>query len=390
MNNIVLKAGREASVYRMHHWIFSGAIHGKTDHLKEGELIKILSSKNETLGFGHYSNSSISVRIIQFGGESLATDFWETIIHKAYNFRQYLGLTSCNVTNAYRLVHGEGDGLPGLIIDVYNLHAVIQCHTIGMYNHLEEIAHALHQVYKNQLKTIYNKSKESLGNSVSLENKFLHGNLEETIISENGNLFKVNWVTGQKTGFFVDQRENRNLLAQYCSGKSVLNLFCYSGGFSVYAGMNKASKIYSVDVSAKAIDLANENMLLNKIASAIYSNSTSDVSHFLSPSESYDIIICDPPAFAKSMNKRHQAVNGYKNLNAKVIKKVKPGGLLFTFSCSQVMDRELFQQTILAAALESKRTVKIIHHLSQAPDHPINIYHPEGSYLKGLVLYIED
>ena len=389
MNYIILKPGREASLYRKHHWIFSGAIMDQSANLADGELIQILSHQKEIVGFGHYSPSSISARILQFGGSEFADHFWQKKIGEAIQLRRRLGLLNNDHTNAYRLVHGEGDGLPGLIIDVYDKNAVIQCHTLGMHAQIKEIATALDLVMPFKLDTIYDKSKESLG-LAGAENNFIKGNLSECIINENGHRFHVNWITGQKTGFFIDQRDNRKLLGEYSIGKSVLNLFCYSGGFSIYALNNAARKVDSVDVSAKAMELTGANVELNKKTGTIHTGFSSDVTSFLSSAEEYDLIICDPPAFAKSMNKRHQALNGYKNLNAKVIKKVKNGGLLFTFSCSQVMDRELFQQTILAAALESNRKIKIIHHLSQAPDHPINLYHPEGSYLKGLVLYIED
>lgn len=390
MNYIILKPGREASLHRNHHWIFSGAILEHSGTIKDGELIKILSHKKEILGFGHYSPSTISVRILQFGGAEFAENFWLIKISEALRLRKNLGLQGSEHTTAFRLVHGEGDGLPGLIVDLYEKNAVIQCHTVGMHTHIHEIAHALDSAFSFGLETIYDKSKESLGGAAIAENSFIKGNNAECIIKENGHLFQVNWVTGQKTGFFIDQRVNRKLLGEYSRGKSILNLFCYSGGFSIYALNSGASKVDSVDVSAKAMELTEANVVLNNKKDGIHTGFSSDVTSFLSSADEYDLIICDPPAFAKSMNKRHQALNGYKNLNAKVIKKVKNGGLLFTFSCSQVMDRELFQQTILAAALESNRKIKIIHHLSQSSDHPVNLYHPEGSYLKGLVLYIED
>lgn len=390
MNHIILKQGREASIKRNHHWIFSGAIQDQSNNIKDGELVKILSFNKEILGYGHYTPSNISIRILQFGGNEFENDFWRKKIEEALLLRLRLGLLHNAQTNAFRLIHGEGDGLPGLIIDVYNGNAVIQCHTSGMHQQINEISSGLDIVFQHKLNTIYNKSKESLGNTNSGENNFLKGNSDECIIRENGNLFKLNWITGQKTGFFIDQRENRKLLGDYAEGKSVLNLFSYSGGFSIYALNNNASLVHSVDVSSKAMELTESNVLLNEKHSSVHTGFCSDVNGFINTADQYDIIICDPPAFAKSLNKRHQALNGYKNLNGKVIKKVKKGGLLFTFSCSQVMDRELFQQTILAAALESYRKVKIIHHLSQGPDHPINIFHPEGSYLKGLVLYVVD
>lgn len=387
MKEIKLKAGREASLLRKHHWVFSGAIQSHSKDIQEGDLVLVKSNSNQTLGYGHFSPSNISVRMISFGENEINGSFWTAKLSEALALRERLGLITSGKTNGYRLIHGEGDLLPGLIIDIYNMHAVIQCHSLGMYNSLSEIAKALDEIYNERLISIYNKSAESLGQNVT--NHFMKGDIAESLIKENGCDFKVNWVSGQKTGFFLDQRDNRKLLGEYAKGKSVLNLFSYTGGFSVYALANKATYVVSVDVSTKAIELTNANVGLIAQESN-HQGVAMDVSKYLSECDQFDLVICDPPAFAKSMNKRHQALNGYKNLNTKVIKRVKSGGLLFTFSCSQVMDRELFQQTILAAALEAKRKVKIIHHLSQAPDHPINLFHPEGSYLKGLVLYIEE
>ena len=388
--SVVLQAGREASLKRNHHWIFSGAIKQTLDQPQEGDLVKILSSSREVLGYGHYSPSNISVRILQFGNQDFSETFWMDQLQEAYRLRQALKLTQSQTTNAYRLAHGEGDGLPGLVIDIYGSHAVIQCHTIGMLKNVQAIATALSNLYGSKLETLYNKSKESLGLlSPAIDNSFLMGNTSETTIIENSHSFIVNWATGQKTGFFLDQRDNRNLVGAMSQGKTVLNLFAYTGGFSVYALANGAVKVDSVDVSSTAIELMIRN------TDGITSDGThqailTPVNEFIRDCDAYDIIVCDPPAFAKSINKRHQALIGYKNLNAKVLRKVKPGGFLFTFSCSQVMDREMFQQTILAAALETGRRVKILQHLSQGADHPINIYHPEGAYLKGLLLYVGD
>ena len=388
---IILNHGRDASLKRNHHWIFSGGIHKIIGAPNEGDLVKIISASNEILGYGQYSESNIAVRILQFGSDPWTDDFWNKKLIEGYRLRERLDLINNPLTNSYRLIHGEGDGLPGLIIDIYHDTAVIQCHTQGMLRNVQLISNALIEIYGNRLTCIYNKSNESLGlDSGESKNSWLLGDRSENTIQENGYSFKVNWVTGQKTGFFIDQRENRKLLGDYCHGKSVLNLFCYSGGFSMYALNNHATNVDSVDVSAKAIDLTNDNVNLILNNSIPHQSHCIGVNEYLQQCDPYDIIICDPPAFAKSINKRHQALIGYKNLNAKVIRKVKSGGLLFTFSCSQVMDRELFQQTILAAALESNRKVKIIEHLSQGPDHPTNLYHPEGSYLKGLLLYIED
>lgn len=389
--SIILQTGREASLKRNHHWIFSGAIKQTLDQPQEGDLVRILSSRQELLGYGHYSPSNIAVRILQFGSQEFSSDFWIEHLSAAYRLRKSLSLTSSEITSAYRLVHGEGDGLPGLIIDVYGHHAVVQCHTLGMLRNIQFIAGALKELYGASLETIYNKSKESLGHTTSSpENGFLWGNQTETVVTENNLSFWVNWTSGQKTGFFLDQRENRLLLGAMSKGKSVLNLFAYTGGFSLYALVNGAMQVDSVDVSSTAIDLLNRNISLLQTTESRHQSFLRPVNDFIQDCDTYDIIICDPPAFAKSLNKRHQALIGYKNLNAKVLRKVKSGGFLFTFSCSQVMDRELFQQTILAAALETGRKVKILQHLSQGPDHPINIYHPEGSYLKGLLLYVED
>lgn len=388
---IILKPGRDASLRRNHHWIFSGGIQKTAGTPKEGDLVIIQSSNGERLGFGHFSDSNISVRVLQFGTQDWTDEFWSQTILAAFRLRAAIGLTDDPKTDAYRLVHGEGDGLPGLIIDLYGVHAVIQCHTMGMYQVREKIAEALVSVFEGKLKTIYNKSKESLGQQSSvIENEFFLGETQETLIIEHGYRFKVNWVIGQKTGFFLDQRANRKIVSELCHGKSVLNLFSYSGGFSIYALESGAIEVVSVDVSAKAIELTEDNVALIRNTGVTHQSYCQNVNEYIRDCDLFDIIICDPPAFAKSLNKRHQALIGYKNLNAKVLKKVKSGGLLFTFSCSQVMDRELFQQTILAAALDSNRKVKILQHLSQGPDHPTNIYHPEGSYLKGLLLYIED
>lgn len=389
--SVVLQAGREASLKRNHHWIFSGAIKQILDQPRDGDLVKILSASKELLGYGHYSPSNITVRILHFGSEVFSPAYWSQQLATAFRLRHALGLTHSDTTNTYRLVHGEGDGLPGLIIDMYNGHAVIQCHTLGMLNALQPITSALTELYGPELKTIYNKSKESLGQTIPpMENNFLLGDTPETAVKENSHTFLVNWVTGQKTGFFLDQRDNRLLFGSMSTGKSVLNLFSYTGGFSVYALDHGATRVDSVDVSSTAIDILDRNISGIESSNLRHQSFLRPVNEFIQDCGEYDIIVCDPPAFAKSLNKRHQALIGYKNLNAKVLRKVRSGGFLFTFSCSQVMDRELFQQTIMAAALETGRKVKILRHLSQGPDHPINIYHPEGSYLKGLLLYVED
>ncbi len=387
--SIQLHPGREASVQRHHHWIFSGAVRKINGEAKDGDLVAVLSASGEILGYGHYSPSNITVRMLQFGPAGFSTTFWKDKLQSALQLRKRLDLVDNPQTNAYRLIHGEGDGLPGLVIDIYDGHAVIQCHSLGMYRAVEEIAMALHEIYANELKTIYHKSKESLGaSSPATSNEFLLGDAEYTVIHENGHEFMVNWVTGQKTGFFLDQRDNRKLLGVLCRNCSVLNLFAYTGGFSVYALSGGSSLVDSVDVSQTAMGLLHQNMDRVQGVASPYHSFTTPVNEFIKDCGQYDVIVCDPPAFAKSLSKRHQALIGYKNLNAKVLMKVKPGGLLLTFSCSQVMDRELFQQTLLAAALESGKMVKILQHLGQGADHPVNIYHPEGAYLKGLLLYV--
>lgn len=388
--SIQLHPGREASVQRHHHWIFSGAVRKINGEAKDGDLVAVLSASGEILGYGHYSPSNITVRMLQFGPAGFSTTFWKDKLQSARQLRKRLDLVDNPQTNAYRLIHGEGDGLPGLVIDIYDGHAVIQCHSLGMYRAVEAIAMALHEIYANELKTIYHKSKESLGASLpSTNNEFLFGDAEYTVIHENGHEFMVNWVTGQKTGFFLDQRDNRKLLGALCRNCSVLNLFAYTGGFSVYALSGGSSLVDSVDVSQTAMGLLHQNMDRVQGVASLHHSFTTPVNEFIKDCGQYDVIVCDPPAFAKSLSKRHQALIGYKNLNAKVLMKVKSGGFLLTFSCSQVMDRELFQQTLLAAALESGRRVKILQHLGQGADHPVNIYHPEGAYLKGLWLYVD-
>lgn len=388
--SVQLHPGREASVLRNHHWIFSGAIRKLDGEVKDGDLVMVLGSSGVILGYGHYSPSNITVRMLQFGPEPLADTFWKDKIASALELRRNLDLAGHPDTNAYRLVHGEGDGLPGLVIDWYDGHAVIQCHSLGMYRAAGEIANALRELYGSELKTIYNKSRESLGASIGEGNAFLYGDTEGALVRENGHEFMVNWVTGQKTGFFLDQRENRKLCGALSRGRTVLNLFAYTGGFSVYALSGGAAQVDSVDVSQTAIGLLQQNADRLPESSAIHRSFSVPVNEFLKDCGLYDLIVCDPPAFAKSLGKRHQALIGYKNLNAKVLRKVKPGGFLLTFSCSQVMDRELFQQTIMAAALESGRKVRILQHLGQGPDHPVNIFHPEGAYLKGLLLYVNE
>ena len=387
---ITLKRGKETSPKRRHQWIFSGAIKENTvNGLDDGTMVDIYSHKGEYLGMGHYqSGASIAVRILSFA--PVDDDIlWQEKILKAWEYRKRIGITDLPDTSVYRLIHSEGDGLSGLIVDYYNGVAVLQAHSTGMFLNRHDISKALKTVLGERLMAVYDKSKETLyGRAGAIENEFIFGSAEDYIeVVENGRRFIVNWAAGQKTGFFIDQRENRRLVGAYSADKLVLNTFCYTGGFSVYAGLGGALEVHSVDSSKNAMATANENMKLNGLTG--YKMFTEDVFNFLKACDDYDLIVLDPPAFAKKMNARHQAVMGYKRLNAAAIKKIKPGGILFTFSCSQVVDKRLFQDTIIAAAIESGRNIRIMNWLNQPADHPVNIFHPEGEYLKGLAVYVE-
>lgn len=387
---IKLLKGKEISVYRKHHWIFSGAIAQKDENLQNGELVQVFSDKDEFLGIGHFQNGSIMVRLISFKEVTINEEYWTERIQKAYQVRESLGLTNNEETNVYRLVHGEGDGLPGLIIDFYNGTAVIQTHHVGMFKHVKEIAIALQKVYGTQLEAVYDKSAETLPKNMGVENRLLWGKPNTNLVQEYGCTYEIDWEKGQKTGFFVDQRENRNLLAKYSKGKKVLNTFCYSGGFSVAALKAGATEVHSVDISAKAIELTDKNVGLNSGFTGKHKSTVADVVKYIREIDlDFDIIVLDPPAFAKNLKARHNAVQAYKRLNAEALKRIKSGGILFTFSCSQVVDKQLFANTITAAAMETGRNVRILHYLSQPGDHLINIFHTETEYLKGLVLYIE-
>lgn len=398
---IILSRGKEQSPQRFHPWIFSGAIQKIIGDVQDGDVVEVYSHRNEYLCAGHYQKGSIAVRIFSF--ETQTPDdmarFWTEKIGKAYMYRKSIELIGNPETNVYRLVFGEGDGMPGLVIDYYNGTAVIQAHSIGMYRTLTHIVNALKETYRDELIAIYNKSKESLGekHNAGVENGYLFSKypLEEkqeaaNHVLENGNKLKIDWVEGQKTGFFIDQRENRKLAGQYAKGKKVLDLFCYAGGFSVYALKSGAAQVHSVDSSKHAIKLTNENIELNFGSHTHSLAIQADAFDFLknNPNQ-YDMMIIDPPAFAKHKDARHQAVLGYKRLNALAINGIQPGGIIFTFSCSQVVDKYLFHGAITAAAIEAGRTIRILHYLSQPPDHPVSIYHPEGEYLKGMVLYVE-
>lgn len=388
---IILHPKKERSLRLFHPWVFSGAVAKTEGNPGEGDMVEVYSADGLYLATGHYHDGSIKIRIFSFEQTEAAEDFWENKLRDAYRFRVNLGLTADPFTNAYRLVHGEGDGLPGLIIDIYDTVAVIQTHTPGMHREKENILRGLENVFGTQLDTVYDKSAETMGKKFNLPagNEFLFGETSEKTVIENGLQFKVNWVEGQKTGFFIDQRENRKLLERYSKGKKVLNTFSYSGGFSMYALKGGAEYVHSVDSSKKAMELSEQNAALNGYSER-HSHFLLDAFDYLKKSdEQYDIVILDPPAFAKHLSAIDNATSGYRNLNTEGLKRVSKGGLLFTFSCSQVVDRQLFRKIVFQAAAQTKRNVRIIHQLSQGPDHPISIYHPEGEYLKGLVLVVD-
>ena len=392
MNSILLKSGKEKSVFRYHPWIFSGAIAKTEGTLQEGDIVKVYSADRQFLAIGHYQIGSIAVRILSFEDTVIDHNFWRTRITEAYRKRRSLGLTDSQTNNVYRLIHGEGDNLPGLVVDIYANVAVTQFHSVGMYLERENIAKAIVEVLGNQITAIYDKSESTLPFKAAIEpkNGYLYGQAKSFIALENGLKFNVDWLEGQKTGFFIDQRENRSLLEKYARDKSVLNMFCYTGGFSFYAMRGGAHSVHSVDVSARAIELARQNVELNFPGDPRHEAFAEEAFRFLEHSyEKYDLIILDPPAFAKHQNVLNNAIQGYKKLNRKGIEVIKPGGIIFTFSCSQVMTKELFRQTVFTAAANTGRKVSILHQLTQPADHPINIYHPEGEYLKGLVLYVE-
>ncbi len=398
MNKIFLRKGRDEAVRRFHPWIFSGAVGRTEGELQDGDLVEVLDHKNNFLAVGYYNDGSIVVRILSFEKEEIDAHFWQRKIKNALDYRQRLGFISSKKTNCYRLAHAEGDGVPGLIIDIYGSTAVVQCHAIGMHRQAEWIKNALLQVFegeKRPLSAIYDKSSETLPPqyvaNLGLKNGYIFGTAETpSTVFENGNSFAVDWVTGQKTGFFLDQRDNRDLIARYAKGKRVLNAFCYSGGFSIYALRAGALSVDSVDVSQKAIDLTDKNVEINPDFAGKHQSITTDVLQFLKENENkYDVMVVDPPAFAKTISKRHNAVQAYKRLNSMALRQITEGGILFTFSCSQVVDRELFYNTIVSAAIEAGRRVRVMHHLTQPADHPVSMFHPEGSYLKGLVLYVE-
>jgi 23S rRNA (cytosine1962-C5)-methyltransferase len=395
LKSIVLNRDKEKSLQRKHPWVFSGAINRIVSDTGEapsdGELVEVVDFKNNFLALGYFSDGTIAVRIVSFTKIAINQAFWTAKIQAAFDVRQSLNLTDNTATNMYRLMHAEGDGVPGLIIDFYNGTAVIQAHSIGIYNNLDYIVKALQNVYKDKLIAIYNKSAESLAKQTNavVENEYIYQNGEPSLIGTEHNCnFNLDWINGQKTGFFLDQRENRKLLGDFSKNKMVLNTFCYSGGFSISALKAGATEVHSVDSSQTAIELTDANVKLNKLKN--HQSFTSDTLDYLKENTiDYDVIILDPPAYAKNQKAKHNAVQGYKRLNALALKQIKPGGILFTFSCSQAVNRKLFYDTITAAAIEVGRNIRVLHHLSQPADHPVNIFHPEGEYLKGLVLFVE-
>ncbi len=392
LQEIKLHKGREESVLRRHPWIFSRAIHSQTKSIADGETIKVTDHHGNVLGIGHYQDSSLAVRMIAFEDIRIDTLFWKSSLEKATAYRQSLGLMQPGYTDTFRLVHGEGDQLPGLIIDVYGPVAVIQAHSIGMDKAKHEIAAALMHLPFPVIKSVYSKSQESLPSNYAKEsaNEWLAGEpVDEITVLENGISFVINVITGQKTGFFLDQRENRSLVKRYCKDKSVLNCFCYTGGFSLYAISGGAREVISIDTSQTALDILEKNLVINNNSTSHTSVKENVLTWLTKTEETYDIVIVDPPAFAKSINKRHNAIQAYKRLNMMAMARVKPGGMLFTFSCSQVVDKPMFHNTIVAAAIESGRLARVSHDLGQGPDHPVSIFHPEGHYLKGLALYID-
>ena len=398
MTRIILKKGRDESLRRFHPWVFSGAVAQIVGQPAEGDVVGVFSHEGEFLAHGHYQVGSIAVRVLSFQGEdALSPEFWVNMIGKAFRVRQAAGLTDSGSTNCYRLVHGEGDGLPGLIVDWYDGVCVMQAHSVGMFRAKGAICEALKSLFGDSLKAVYDKSSGTAPFKAGLD--LVDGYLykaegfsdDQQVVLENGNKFLVNWTEGQKTGFFLDQRENRELVGKYSRGRNVLNLFCYTGGFSVYALKGGALRVDSVDSSKKAVDMVGENMELNGFDPSLHSDIRADAIEFLRgiPEDKYDLMIVDPPAFAKHRGALSNALRAYQRLNAAAISKVTPGGLIFTFSCSQVVDKEDFALAVFSAAAQTGRSVRILGRMTQPSDHSVNIYHPEGEYLKGLVLYVE-
>ncbi|MBQ6286201.1 MAG: class I SAM-dependent rRNA methyltransferase [Bacteroidales bacterium] len=398
MIKVILKKGREESLKRFHPWVFSGAIAQIVGNPQEGDVVGVFAHDGSFLAYGHYQIGSIAVRVLSFSGEDvMGPGFWTKMISRALKVRTSAGLTDCKETNCFRLVHGEGDGLPGLIVDWYDGVCVMQAHSVGMFRARTAICGALREVFGDSLKAVYDKSSGTAPFKAGLD--LVDGYLykadgfsdDEQMVLENGNKFLVNWTEGQKTGFFLDQRENRALVGKYSRGRHVLNLFCYTGGFSVYALNNGAVHVDSVDSSRKAMDMVARNMSLNGFDPSMHGEQCVDAMDFLRevPEDKYDLMIVDPPAFAKHRGALGNALRAYQRLNAAAISKVSPGGLVFTFSCSQVVDKEAFSLAVFSAAAQTGRSVRILDRLNQPADHAVNIYHPEGEYLKGLLLYVE-
>lgn len=388
MKQLRIRKDKMSSIARKHPWIFSGAIESNIHGLEDGEIVEIVAKDKQVLAIGHFQHGTIAVRVLSFKRNKIDEEFYATKIQNAWELRKKLGLLSEN-NSIFRLIHGEGDNLPGLIIDFYNGAVVIQAHSIGMFKDQELIKNALIKVLGKDLKCIYAKNEETLPPRFEGKNEYLFGTCEMPHIAlENGIQYAINWETGQKTGFFIDQRFNRDLLGKYAKDKVVLNTFCYSGGFSMSALNNGAKEVHSLDSSKKAIELTEENLTLNQFKAPHQSIVANAVEYIKNLEHDYDVIILDPPAFAKHREKRHKAMQAYKRLNAAAIRQIKPGGIIFTFSCSQVVDKILFNNTVIAAAVEAGREVRILHQLHQPEDHPINAFHPEGEYLKGLVIEV--
>lgn len=390
--NIYLKKGKEDSLKRFHPWVFSGAIAHMDDGIEEGDIVRVITQSGAFIALGHYQIGSIAVRVLSFQDIAIDDDFWKQRLAAALLMRQCAGIADNPENNTFRLVHGEGDNLPGLVIDCYGKTAVMQAHSVGMHVCRNVIARQLVEVMGNRIENVFYKSETTLPFKADLgqENGFIYGGSDDNVAVENGLKFHVDWLKGQKTGFFVDQRENRRLLEHYAKGKTVLNMFCYTGGFSFYAMRGNAKAVHSVDSSAKAIELTNANVELNFPGDKRHQAFCEDAFKFLDAAkDKYDLIILDPPAFAKHRAALHNALKGYTRLNVKAFEKIKSGGILFTFSCSQVVTKDNFRNAVFTAAALAGRNVRVLHQLHQPADHPINIYHPEGEYLKGLVLYVE-
>ena len=390
-----LRKGKDESLKRFHPWVFSGAIQSLDDGIEEGDVVRVVTFTGDFIAVGHYQQGSIAVRVLSFSDVLIDDEFWHSRLSSALQMRLSIGIAGNPQNNTYRLVHGEGDNLPGLIIDVYDHTAVMQAHSIGMHRCRKEVAKALSEVMESRVANIYYKSETTLPFMTADDmNGFLIGGSDDNIATENGLKFRVDWLKGQKTGFFVDQRENRSLLEHYAKGKRVLNMFCYTGGFSFYAMRGGAELVHSVDSSAKAIELTKQNVELNFPGDARHQAFCEDAFKYLESvgqgsALTYNLIILDPPAFAKHRGALHNALKGYTRLNQKAFEKIEKGGILFTFSCSQVVTKDHFRNAVFTAAALAGRKVRILHQLHQPADHPINIYHPEGEYLKGLVLFVE-